>query len=249
MPVAALYDIHGNLPALEAVLAEFERNQIERVVVGGDVVPGPMWRESLGQLLALDLPVDFIYGNCEIGVLAELDGKDSALTEQVRWTAHQLNAEERRMLDGWPKTLRVNVSGIGEVLFCHGTPRHENEIFTRLTPEERLLPIFEPLRVVLVVCGHTHMQFDRMIGSTRVVNAGSVGMPFGAAGAHWLLLGPGADIQLKRTHYDLPRAAARVRATPYPQAEDFAMRYVLDQPSERQMLELFGRAELRESPT
>jgi predicted phosphodiesterase len=130
MPVAALYDIHGNLPALEAVLAEFERNQIERVVVGGDVVPGPMWRESLGQLLALDLPVDFIYGNCEIGVLAELDGKDSALTEQVRWTAHQLNAEERRLFDGWPKTLRVNVSGIGEVLFCHGPPRHENEIFT-----------------------------------------------------------------------------------------------------------------------
>src|SRR5215469_12495056 len=179
-----------------------------------------MWRESLDRLLALDLPVDFIYGNCEIAVLAELDGKDSALTEQVRevigWTAHQLNAEERRMFVGWPKPLRVNVSGIGEVLFCHGTPRHENEIFTRLTAEERLLPIFGPLNVALVVCGHTHMQFDRMVGSTRVVNAGSVGMPFGAVGAHWLLIGPGADVQLKRTQYDLRDAAARLRATQYP---------------------------------
>jgi hypothetical protein len=93
------------------------------------------------------------------------------------------------------------------------------------------------------------MQFDRMVGSTRVVNAASAGMPFGTAGAHWLLLDPGADVQLKRTQYDLRDAAARVRATQYPQAEDFAARYILDQPSERQMLELFGRPELRESLT
>jgi predicted phosphodiesterase len=104
------------------------------------------------------------------------------------------------------------------VLFCHATPRNENECFTRLTAEDRLLPIFQGLDVSVVICGHTHMQFDRMVGAVRVVNAGSVGMPFGEPGADWLLLGPG--VQLRHTCYDLPAAARRILATPYPQAQD-----------------------------
>jgi hypothetical protein len=95
----------------------------------------------------------------------------------------------------------------------------------------------------MVVCGHTHMQFDRMVGSTRVVNAGSVGMPFGEPGADWLLLGPRVD--LRHTSYDLGRAAERIRRTEYPQAEEFASQYVLKPPSEQQMLEVFAQAELR----
>jgi hypothetical protein len=132
---------------------------------------------------------------------------------------------------------------IGEVLFCHATPRDKNEIFTRLTPEERLLPVFEGLETSLVVCGHTHMQFDRTIGSVRVVNAGSVGMPFGEPGADWLLLGP--DVQLRHTAYDLTNAAERIRATDYPQAQDFAARNVLQPPSEAQMLEVFTNASFK----
>jgi hypothetical protein len=95
----------------------------------------------------------------------------------------------------------------------------------------------------VVICGHTHMQFDRTIGSVRVMNAGSVGMPFGESGADWLLLGP--DVQLRRTPYDLTKAAERIRETNYPQADDFAARNVLQPPSEGEMLEVFGRAELR----
>jgi diadenosine tetraphosphatase ApaH/serine/threonine PP2A family protein phosphatase len=129
------------------------------------------------------------------------------------------------------------------VLFCHATPRNENECFTRLTPEDRLLPIFQGLNVAVVICGHTHMQFDRMIGKTRVVNAGSVGMPFGKPGAHWLLLGPG--VQLRHTSYDLALAADRIRGTDYPDAEDFAARYVLTPPSEEDMLQVFSKVELR----
>jgi hypothetical protein len=87
------------------------------------------------------------------------------------------------------------------------------------------------------------MQFDRMIGKTRVVNAGSVGMPFGAPGAYWLLLGP--EVQLRHTPYDLEKAAERIRATSYPQAEDFAARNVLQPPSEKEMLQAFRKAELK----
>jgi putative phosphoesterase len=248
MRVAALYDIHGNLPALEAVLGKIRRAGVDRIVVGGDVVQGPMQRETLKRLLDLDLPVQFIYGNCEVAVLAEMAGIDSGIPAQyreiVRWSALHLQPEYETLLASWPRTLRLEIPGLGEVLFCHATPRNEDECFTRLTAEQRLLPIFAGLNAAVVVCGHTHMQFDRMIGGTRVVNAGSVGMPFGAPGADWLLLGP--DVRLQHTPYDLAGAADRIRATGYPQAEEFAAKYVLQPPSEQQMLDVFARAELKQ---
>lgn len=250
MRVAALYDIHGNLPALEVVLHDVRQAKVDLVVVGGDVLPGPMPREALACLLDLDLPVQFIQGNGEREALAEIAGTGAnslpePVREVVRWSAWQLCPEDELLLAEWPLTFRVEIGGLGEVLFCHATPRNDTEIFTRLTAEDRLLPVFGGLDVPLVVCGHTHMQFDRTIGRVRVVNAGSIGMPFGEPrpGAYWLLLGPG--VQLRHTPYDLARAAERIRGTDYPQAEDFAARYVLQPPSEKQALELFDRAELK----
>ena len=242
---AALYDIHGNLPALEAVLEEIRELGVERVIIGGDVLPGPMPAETLKRLVELDLPVQFLYGNGEVAVLEEMAGRVPAgVPEQyrpiLRWTAEQVAGYEE-LLRGWPKTVNIEISGVGQVLFCHATPRNENEPFTRLTAEERLLPIFETVGAAMVVCGHTHMQFDRRVGKTRVVNAGSVGMPFGEAGADWLLLG--RNVELRHTSYDLVKAAERIRATAYPQAAEFAERNVLNPPSEQQMLALFTRAE------
>lgn len=246
MRVAAIYDIHGNLPALEAVLHDVRRAGVDHVVIGGDVLPGPMPGETLACLLDLDLPVQFIQGNGDREVLAWRRGTETgAVPEQfreaMRWVVQQLRPEHERWLASWPETLRVEVPGLGEVLFCHATPRSDTEIFTRLTSEDRLAPIFDGLDVPVVVCGHTHMQFDRTIGRVRVVNAGSVGMPFGEPGAYWLLLGP--DVQLRQTPYDLARAAERIRDTEYPQAGDFAARNVLQPPSEAEMLEAFGRVE------
>jgi len=164
------------------------------------------------------------------------------LREGYRWTAQQLQADYEAVIASWPKTLRLEIDGLGEVLFCHSTPRSETEIFTRLTAEDRLVPVFAGLGASVIVCGHTHMQFDRMIGETRVVNAGSIGEPFGVAGACWLLLGP--DVQLRHTPYDLTRAAEQIRATAHPQAGDEA-EGILQPPSEAEMLQLFGKAELR----
>jgi putative phosphoesterase len=248
MRVGAIYDIHGNLPALEAVLQDIRQAEVDHVVVGGDVFPGPMPHETLTCLLDLDIPLQFIQGNGDRAVLEQMAGADTGTVpadfrEVMRWTAKQIRPEHERLLASWPMTLCVEISGLGKVLFCHATPRSDSEVFTRLTPENRLLPVFEGLNVSLVICGHTHMQFDRTIGSVRVVNAGSVGMPFGEPGAYWLLLGP--DVQLRRTTYDLSRAAERIRATNYPQAEDFAARNVLQPPSEGETLELLARAELR----
>ncbi|MFL6260145.1 MAG: metallophosphoesterase family protein [Thermoanaerobaculia bacterium] len=247
MRVAALYDVHGNLPALEAVLAEVRRTGVDLVVIGGDVLPGPMPRETLDALLDLDIPARFLVGNGEAAVLAEKAGAEVALPEAVRealrWTAEQLLPAHEVWLAGWPGILRVEIPGLGEVLFCHATPRSDTEIFTRLTPEDRVAPAFAGIDVPLAVCGHTHMQFDRTVGAIRIVNAGSVGMPFGRPGADWLLLGPGVDF--RHTDYDLRRAAARIRATSYPQAQEFADRDVLSPRSESETLELFAKAEMR----
>jgi predicted phosphodiesterase len=256
--VAALYDIHGNLPALEAVLQDVRAADVHQIVVGGDVVPGPMPRETLRRLLDLELPTHFIHGNGELAFLAQMAGARTGsvtywgttsgarppekIVEILRWTAAQLEPDFEPVLARWPKTLQLDIDGLGQVLFCHSTPRSEIEGFTRRTAEDRLLPLFAPLQVEVVVCGHTHMQFDRRVGRTRVVNAGSVGAPFGEPGAYWLLLGP--DVQLRRTPYDLGAAAERIRGTDYPQAEEFAAQSVLAPPSEEAMLEAFAAFEL-----
>lgn len=240
--VAALYDIHGNLPALEAVLGELRREDLDAIIVGGDIFPGPMAVETFALLQSAKPRPQFIFGNCEVALLAAREGRDpgrmpDTAKESIRWCAAQINADHEQFLRTWPRTVMATIEGIGEVLFCHGTPRDENEIFTRLTPESAAAPAFSDVRANLVVCGHTHMQFDRIIGNKRVVNAGSVGMPFGRPGAYWLLLGP--DIELRFTDYDLVGAADRARRTSYPQAEEFAAKYILTPPSEEEMLALF----------
>ena len=258
MRVAALYDIHGNLPALEAVLQSLRQADIDQIVVGGDILPGPMPRETIRSSLDLDRPVQFIQGNGELAILAQMAAARTGVVTYwgttsgdplpepylgiYRWTAQQLQPEDETIVRSWPKTLRLEIDGLGTVLFCHGTPRSETEVFTRLTSEARLLPIMEGLQASVVVCGHTHMQFDRMVGRTRVVNAGSVGEPYGEPGAYWLLLGPG--VQLQHTPYDLMKATEQIRQTDYPQADEFA-RDVLQPPSEEKMLEVFTPWELR----
>jgi putative phosphoesterase len=245
--VAAIYDIHGNLPALEAVLDDIRREGVDRVVVGGDALPGPMPRETLDCLFNLDVPIDFIRGNGDRIVRDAYAGVDDtrlpvAVREAVRWVAQQLGPADMERIGAWAEMVGMPIGDLGYVLFCHATPRNDTEVFTRATPEERLLKIFER-EAAVVVCGHTHMQFDRMVGGVRVVNAGSVGMPYGEPGAYWLLLGPG--VELRRTQYDLESAAARMLATHYPNVRAFVENDLLHPRSEREMIELFSTVELK----
>lgn len=248
--VAALYDIHGNLPALDAVLADVHTADVDHIVVGGDVVPGPMPRETLARLLDLECPVSFIQGNGEVAVFAERIGSyferlpDHARAI-VRWTGHTLRTTEAEWLASWPMLLTLHIDTIGPVLFCHGTPRHHNEIVLATTSESRLRALFDPLHVPFIVCGHTHMVFDRRIGATRLVNAGSVGIPFGQAGADWLLLGP--DVQPRHTSYDLEEAAARIKASDYIDRQALAVQ-IREPASAAAMAELFRPSELQYGP-
>ena len=181
MRVAALYDIHGNPWALDAVLAEVDADLI---VVGGDVAPGPDVGACLERLDAVNVPVRWVLGN---GDREELDGELLARFEPV-----------------------VEVDG---VLFCHGSPRSDEEMITQITPPERLRPMLQGVAADLIVCGHTHHQFELEVDGRRVVNAGSVGLPYqGDAAAFWLTIGP--DVDLRRTAYDVAPALAAFQALP-----------------------------------
>ncbi len=192
MRVAALYDIHGNLPALDAVLAEVDADV---VVVGGDFVAGPWPQETCERLRSLDGDVRFLRGNADREVVDEDPGR--APPELMEFVRARLSTDALEFLRELPLTVSV-----GRVLFCHATPRNDEEIFTRISPDERWREALDGIDADVVVCGHTHVQFDRRIGDIRLVNAGSIGMPYEAeSGAYWALL-DGTEVELRRTTYE-----------------------------------------------
>jgi putative phosphoesterase len=213
MKVAALYDIHGNLPALEAVLRDVPEDAI--ILVGGDTAAGPMPTETLERLLALGDRVVWIRGNADRdgGVMSDV------WRRRTDWMWEQIGGERRAFLGGLPETASLMVDGLGETLFCHGSPRSDEEAITALTTEERLRAILAEVAASVVVCGHTHHQFDRRVDGVRVVNAGSVGMPYeGRSGAYWAFLGP--EVEHRRSEYDVEAAIAAIRASGYPEPEE-----------------------------
>lgn len=248
MRLAAIYDIYGNLPALEAVLADIASENVDLIVVGGDVVAGPMPSETLALLqdVSVNIPTQFIHGNAESEVNRFVAGKEiGGLTPQAddvtRWVASCLTPAQKEFIASWSTTLTIELHGLGEVLFCHATPANDIDVFTSLTPDARMLSLFNNVTASLVVCGHTHMQFARIVGDIRVVNGGSVGMPFGKTSADWLLID--REVVFNHTDYDRAKAAARIRQTDYPGAETFAANNVLTAPSEAQALQMLSRLE------
>jgi putative phosphoesterase len=215
--VAALYDIHGHLPALEAVLAEVDESGADMILVGGDFSTGPMGAETVDLLRERSASTRFIRGNADRELWAPGPEREGGPPpESLDWARRQLGDERIRFLRSLPETVTVEVDGLGRALFCHATPRSDEEIVTELTPDERLRQVLAGVEEPVVVCGHTHVQVDRQVGSIRLVNAGSVGMPYeDEPGAYWALLGP--DVELRRTAFDAEEARARIAATGYPE--------------------------------
>ena len=238
MRIAALYDVHGNLPALGAVLAEVEALGVDLVVVGGDIAIGPMPRLTLERLLALGERARYVRGNGDREIADPPPAGGDLWAERTRWSAEQLERGQRAWLAALPDTQSVEVDGLGPVLFCHGSPRSDAEILTRISPGRRVAAGVADTTEAVVVCGHTHVQFDRRVAGKRLVNAGSVGMPYEAEpGAYWALLGP--EVELRRTAYDLDAAAAAVRASGFPAAEELAAENVLTVPGAEEATEQF----------
>ncbi|GCE12405.1 metallophosphoesterase family protein [Tengunoibacter tsumagoiensis] len=251
MKIAALYDIHGNLPALDALLKELEQVQPDLIVVGGDIVSGPMPGQTLQRLSQLGEKMRAIRGNADREVVMMFDGQPinrlypPALSETdyevMSWIAGQLTRSQRDFLATLSEQFVVQVEGLGRVVFCHATVRNDEELFTPITPEERLRIIFSSDEPQIVVCGHTHIQFERSVGKTRIINAGSVGMPYAAQpGAYWLLLSS-EGYEFRYTAYNGQAAAQEILASGYPQAHDFAENNVLTIPTLDEAAEHFER--------
>jgi predicted phosphodiesterase len=215
--VAALSDIHGNLPALDAVLADVEAEGVDAIVCGGDTVGGPFSRDVFDRLASVP-NTQFVRGNADREVL---EGTESY---GIDWVAERaiLGEERLAVVATWPLTVELDIDGLGRTLFCHAIPSADDPIFTRITPDEDVVELLGGVEAGLVVCGHTHVQFDRMLSSgLRVVNTGSVGMPYeGRPGAFWALLGP--SVELRRTEYHLESAVTAILEVGRPSDEQLA---------------------------
>jgi len=253
MRVAVLYDIHGNWPAFDAVLGDVERVGVDRIVIGGDVVPGPLPVETLERLRTLGDRAVLVRGNGDRWVVEAFDalaaggGYQSARRPWATWTADAIERRDRDLLASFVDRVVLDIDGFGPTLFCHGSPRDDEEPLTSLTSERRWRAALQGVDQPVVVCGHTHMQFDRQLGPWRVLNAGAVGLPYeGRAGAYWLLLGPG--VEHRRTDYDLDRALAAMRAAGNPDVDRLLSESLTSPVNPREMAERLERqAERRTS--
>jgi putative phosphoesterase len=220
--IATLCDVHGNLPALQAVLEEVELERPDFVLVGGDVSSGPMPAQTLALLRAYGDRARFVRGNADR--VLDFEGMSSlgeVFFRARRWVADQVGDEALAFLGSLPLDEVIEVDGLGSVHFCHGAPGSDTEAITAVTPPERLLPLLAAARTPTVVCGHTHTQFDRRVDDYRVLNAGSVGAPYeDEPGAYWLCI-DSTGFSFRRTPYDVEDAIRQIAATGYPGAAGF----------------------------
>jgi predicted phosphodiesterase len=214
VPTAALADIHGNVQALAAVLADERLAEAEQILVLGDVVAGTFPTETLELLRSLGDRALVLRGNADRIVLEE-DISESA------WVRDRLGPERLAAVAMWPTSFEVAVDGLGAVRCCHAVPNDDEAILTAAMPAGELANALAEIRERVVVGGHTHVQFDRSAGDYRYVNVGSVGRPCeGCPGAYWALLGP--NVELMRTEYDVQAAADAVLRSGQPSAERVA---------------------------
>jgi predicted phosphodiesterase len=239
MRAAVLADIHANLPALDAVLAEPDVVGADVVVLLGDIALGPMPGPTLDRLAGLGDRAVWVHGNCERELITAFDGGEipGPNGDQARATAALIDRAQRDRLDGLPLTVTLDIDGLGPTLFCHASPRRDDEMLLVDSPPERWAAALEGVEAGVVVCGHTHLPFDRLLGGRRILNPSSVGMPYGHPGAGWALLGP--DVTLRQTRYDAEAAAAAIRASRYEDAQGWAAEYVLNHYSDTDALEAF----------
>lgn len=243
MAVAVLSDIHGVLPALDAVLAEPDVRDADRIVLTGDIAAGPQPTQVLDRLTGLGDRVVWVRGNCERELVDLARDPSRAVPFEIsRYAADQLSPDHVALLDALPHPVTLEVDGFGPVLFCHGTPRDDDEIVLVDTRLERWADVFAdvPDDVRTIVCGHTHMPFVRLVDRRLVVNAGSVGMSYGGLGADWVLLDRGAVV-VHSTRYDVEAARAAVRATcDYPDIDEWTDEYLYARNSDAEAIAAFG---------
>jgi predicted phosphodiesterase len=197
--------------------------------------------EVLDRLVGLGDRCLLVRGNADRELVEVARGRDSEIDVST-WAGRQLRPDQVELLAGLPHPVRLEVDGFGTVVFCHGTPRDDDEVVLVDTRLSRWAEAFAGLDDTdrVVVCGHTHMPFVRLVDRRLVVNSGSVGMPYGRAGGAWALLREG-QVSLRHTEVDIDAAVAAVVAgSAYPDRQAWADEYVQSVNSDADALAAFG---------
>lgn len=221
--VAVISDVHTNVAALTAVLAEIEAADVDLVVSCGDLTWGSHPDETVALMRDLGARALFVRGNGERAVLEICGGRRTPGSPREAWVPARHSVSSREFVAAIPFSVVIEITGLGPVRFCHGSPRSDTEVVTPGTPAGRFAQLCAGVDEQVLVTGHTHLQFDRRVAGRRSVNAGSVGLPYhdGEPGtAYWALLGP--DVTLQQTRYDLATALAAGPAAGDPTAGKIA---------------------------
>ena len=220
MRVAALADVHGNAPALAAVLADVAAERLDAIVFCGDLTWGPLPNDTLELVHAIAVPTHFVRGNAD-----RMVGNDES--DRGVWLAAQHGPARMAFVNGFPTHVVLDVEGLGPTRFVHGSPRSDEECVTPRTPDERVREFMAGVPERVVVTAHVHVSYDRQVDDVRLIGPGSVGRPYeGKRGARWAILGP--DVDLRETQYDHEATAELYRASGIPNAEKFDVEALLD---------------------
>lgn len=233
---AIISDIHGNLPALEAALAEIAAEGIERIVCLGDVATlGPQPRAVIARLRALGCPV--VMGNTDAILLAPqpgegaMGGVPTSIEDFDRWSAAQLTPDDLAYLRTFQPTITLPLGDIGTLLCYHGSPRSYDERITAETPDNALHEMLAATPAQVYIGGHTHQQMFRRHRDALVLNPGAVGFVKDAIAPATLIRNPSwaeyaliasdggrLDVSLRRVPFDLDALFAAFDATGIPRA-------------------------------
>jgi predicted phosphodiesterase len=234
--LACVADVHANTAALDAVLRSEEFALAEAVAFLGCMTTGPDPSGVLARCEKLRIPTYFIAGNGERMVVEINDGRRERERDLQQWLVDAHGPQGIETIRSWPSALSCSVSGLGAVRLCHGSPRSDIELLTPGTPDDWIREALDRVPEPTVVHGHTHVQYDRIVGPARVVGAGSVGLPYceGPFGARWALLGP--DVRLIVTPYEFDEVRSRVDASGYPDDGRY-IRTLLHPPTPSEIIE------------
>jgi putative phosphoesterase len=210
--IAILADIHGNMPAFEAVQADIGQQSVDEVMVGGDLVGrGPQGSAVVRSVVELGWPC--VRGNHEDYLLAFRRGEVPAEWQSrdewtgARWMAAELDESALRYLESLPLTMTSQLAP--QVRLVHGSPGSNNDGIGPWTSESRIVEHLQAIDERVLVCGHTHRPLHWRLDSGQVINVGSVGLPFnGDRRAQYAVLEIGSgtvEVEFRQVEYDLDR--------------------------------------------
>ena len=216
--IGVISDIHGNALALDAALAELERERVDRLICLGDVAVGPQPHESLDRVRSLGCPV--IMGNWDAWFVDGLPEATSEVEERLfeihRWWAGSLPERDREFLKTFQQRLEIELDGT-PIVFFHGSPRSFDDWLVASTPDDEVDRMIEGFDAPLLVGGHTHMQMVRRFRDSLIVNPGSIGLPFLEWSRDVVRIAPWAEFAILGA--DGGRLALDLRRTPFAVAE------------------------------